>query len=148
MSTEEIYQYLSTIILSIILTLLQWLPDLLTELILNPNFETLDVPKVACLWAKELIQLMQEKFGICLIKSSYAIDQVRCWPTPKCKSKSLFYFDFSQRKLLRTFENNHKIEQWVQNGGTLIAYQDAIKWLNTAKLIELTLKQIKMKLKH
>jgi hypothetical protein len=36
----------------------------------------------------------------------------------------------------------------VQNGGTLIAYQDAIKWLNTAKLIELTLKQIKMKLKH
>jgi arginine/lysine/ornithine decarboxylase len=40
-----------------------------------------------------------------------------------------------------------KIEQWVQNGGTLIAYQDAIKWLNTAKLIELTLKQIKMKLK-
>jgi hypothetical protein len=41
-----------------------------------------------------------------------------------------------------------KIEQWVQNGGTLIAYQDAIKWLNTAKLIELTLKQIKMKLKN
>jgi hypothetical protein len=36
----------------------------------------------------------------------------------------------------------------VQNGGTLIAYQDAIKWLNTAKLIELTLKQIKMKLKN
>jgi hypothetical protein len=32
-----------------------------------------------------------------------------------------------------------KIEQWVQNG-TLIAYQDAIKWLNTAKLIELTFK--------
>jgi hypothetical protein len=32
------------------------------------------------------------------------------------------------------------IEQWVQNGGTLIAYQDAIKWLNTAKLIELTFK--------
>jgi hypothetical protein len=28
----------------------------------------------------------------------------------------------------------------VQNGGTLIAYQDAIKWLNTAKLIELTFK--------
>jgi hypothetical protein len=48
-----------------------------------------------------------------------------------------------------TFErNNHQIEQWVQNGGTLIAYQDAIKWLNTAKLIELTLKQIKMKLKN
>jgi hypothetical protein len=44
-------------------------------------------------------------------------------------------------------ETTTKIEQWVQNGGTLIAYQDAIKWLNTAKLIELTLKQIKMKLK-
>jgi hypothetical protein len=67
---------------------------------------------------------------------------------PKCKSKSLFYFDFSQRKLLGlSKETTTKIEQWVQNGGTLIAYQDAIKWLNTAKLIELTLKQIKMKLK-
>jgi hypothetical protein len=30
-----------------------------------------------------------------------------------------------------------KIEQWIQ--GTLIAYQDAIKWLNDNKLIELVL---------
>jgi shikimate kinase len=33
-----------------------------------------------------------------------------------------------------------KIEQWIQSGGTLIAYQDAIKWLNDNKLIELVLK--------
>jgi hypothetical protein len=38
----------------------------------NPNFETLEIPKVAMLWAKELIQPMQEKYGICLIKSSNA----------------------------------------------------------------------------
>ena len=41
-----------------------------------------------------------------------------------------------------------KIEQWVQNGGTLIAYQDAIKWLNTAKLIELTFKTNKEEAKN
>jgi hypothetical protein len=30
-------------------------------------------------------------------------------------------------------ETTTKIEQWVQNGGTLIAYQDAIKWLSASK---------------
>jgi hypothetical protein len=40
------------------------------------------------------------------------------------------YSDFSPKVIT-------KIEQWIQSGGTLIAYQDAIKWLNDNKLIEL-----------
>jgi hypothetical protein len=39
-----------------------------------------------------------------------------------------------------------KIEQWIQSGGTLIAYQDAIKWLND-KLIELVFKTGKLEAK-
>jgi hypothetical protein len=35
----------------------------------------------------------------------------------------------------------------VQNGGTLIAYQDAIKWLKLQKMIDLLLKQINKRAK-
>jgi hypothetical protein len=50
------------------------------------------------------------------------------------------YSDFSPKVIT-------KIEQWIQSGGTLIAYQDAIKWLNDNKLIELVFKTGKLEAK-
>jgi hypothetical protein len=50
--------------------------------------------------------------------------------------------------IILVFSNNsNQKEQWIQNGGTLIGYQEAIKWLNESKL-ELNLKQIKQMQKN
>jgi hypothetical protein len=39
----------------------------------NPDFETLSLPKSQCLLAVLILQML-EKYGICLTKSSYAIN--------------------------------------------------------------------------
>jgi hypothetical protein len=80
---------------------------------------------------------MQAKYGICLTM-----------PLTKINTDQLQRVDLNKYTTLILVNGNYlifskvitKIEQWIQSGGTLIAYQDAIKWLNDNKLIELVFK--------
>jgi hypothetical protein len=53
----------------------------------NPNFVTLTQPKVAMIVGQGEIHLMQAKYGICLTKSSYAIDQNKYRSATTCGFK-------------------------------------------------------------
>jgi hypothetical protein len=80
---------------------------------------------------------MQAKYGICLTKSSNATDQNKIQISYNVKGTLIILVNGNYSIFPKVIT---KIEQWIQSGGTLIAYQDAIKWLNDNKLIELVLK--------
>ncbi|MFE3869414.1 M14 family zinc carboxypeptidase [Flavobacterium sp. LS2P90] len=108
----------------------------------NPNFKTLFLPKVAMIVGKgvdpsdagEIWHMFDQKAAIPLTKID--IDQLGGINLNKYTSLILVNGNYSSLSQKTTA----KIEQWVQNGGTLIGYQDAIKWLNESKLIELNFK--------
>jgi hypothetical protein len=116
----------------------------------NPNFETLDVPKVAMLVGKgvdpadagEIWHMFDQKAAMPLTKLD--IDQLPNVNLNRYNTLILVNGNYSSLSK----DTTTKIEQWVQNGGTLIAYQDAIKWLNTSKIIELTFKTNKQEAKN
>jgi hypothetical protein len=151
MSTEEIYQYLSTIIPEYNFDITAVTTGFTDGINLgNPNFETLDVPKVAMLVGKgvdpadagEIWHMFDQKAAMPLTKLD--VDQLPNVNLNRYSTLILVNGNYSGLSK----ETTTKIEQWVQNGGTLIAYQDAIKWLNTAKLIELTFKTNKDEAKN
>lgn len=115
----------------------------------NPNFITLSQPKVAMIVgqgvdasdAGEIWHLFDQKAAMPLTKLN--IDQLQNSDLNRYTALILpngNYFGISAKVV-------SKIEQWTQNGGTLIAYQDAIKWLNDAKFIDLTFKTVKSEAK-
>ncbi|NQX86041.1 MAG: zinc carboxypeptidase [Flavobacteriaceae bacterium] len=44
--------------------------------------------------------------------------------------------------------NTQKIKTWVQNGGTLIAYRNSLKWLKSKKLAAIDFKKVEVPAKH
>ena len=111
----------------------------------NPSFVTLTQPKVAMIVgqgvdasdAGEIWHLLDQKAAMPLTKIN--IEQLQSADLNRYTTLILAngnYSGFSAKAI-------SKIEQWTQNGGTLIAYQDAIKWLNDSKFIDLTFKNIK-----
>ena len=116
----------------------------------NPSFVTLTQPKVAMVVgqgvdasdAGEIWHLLDQKAAMPLTKIN--LEQLQNVDLNRYTTLILAngnYNSFSSRAIA-------KIEQWVQAGGTLIAYQDAIKWLNDAKFIDLTFKTIKNEAKN
>ena len=115
----------------------------------NPNFVTLTQPKVAMVVgqgvdpsdAGEIWHMFDQKAAMPLTKIN--TDQLQRVDLNKYTTLILVngnYSDFSPKFIT-------KIEQWIQSGGTLIAYQDAIKWLSDNKLIELVFKTGKLEAK-
>ena len=111
----------------------------------NPSFVTLTQPKVAMIVgqgvdasdAGEIWHLLDQKAAMPLTKIN--IEQLQSADLNRYTTLILAngnYSGFSAKAI-------SKIEQWIQNGGTLIAYQDAIKWLNDSKFIDLAFKNIK-----
>ncbi len=41
-------------------------------------------------------------------------------------------------------DNTKKIQSWIRNGGTLVAYKNALKWLNSKKLMKIDFKKNKL----
>ena len=116
----------------------------------NPNFVTLTQPKVAMIVgqgvdasdAGEIWHLLDQKAAMPLTKIN--LDQLQNSDLNRYTTLILAngnYSGFSNKAIA-------KIEQWIQNGGTLIAYQDAIKWLNETKFIDLTFKTLKNEAKN
>jgi hypothetical protein len=115
----------------------------------NPNFVTLTQPKVAMIVgqgvdpsdAGEIWYMFDQKAAMPLTK----IDMEQLEGVNLSKYTTLILVNGSYAKI--SAKTTTKISQWVQNGGTLIAYQDAIKWLNKNELTELTLKTSNMEAK-
>lgn len=115
----------------------------------NPNFVTLTQPKVAMIVgqgvdpsdAGEIWYMFDQKAAMPLTK----IDMEQLEGVNLSKYTTLILANGSYAKI--SAKTATKIGQWVQNGGTLIAYQDAIKWLNKNELTELTLKTSNMEAK-
>ena len=151
MDSDELFDYLNKII-----------PDYAIEIAAvdtgfteginlgNPSFVTLTQPKVAMVVgqgvdasdAGEIWHLLDQKAAMPLTKIN--LEQLQNVDLNRYTTLILAngnYNSFSSRAIA-------KIEQWVQAGGTLIAYQDAIKWLNDAKFIDLTFKTIKNEAKN
>lgn len=111
----------------------------------NPNFVTLSLPKVALIVGKgvdpidagEIWHMFDQKAEMPLTKIN--IDQLPNINLSKYTTLILANGNYSSL----TEKSAAKIEQWIQNGGALIGYQDAIKWMNEAKITTLELKSKK-----
>ena len=115
----------------------------------NPNFVTLAQPKVAMLVGQGVDASDAGEIW-------HLFDQKAAMPLTKLNIDQLQNIDLNRYTTLILSNGNYsgmsakvvsKIEQWTQNGGTLIAYQDAIKWLNDTKFIDLTFKTVKSEAK-
>jgi hypothetical protein len=116
----------------------------------NPNFVTVTQPKVAMVVGQGVDASDAGEIW-------HLIDQKAAMPLTKINLEQLQNVDLSRYNTLILSNGNYtgfsskaisKIEQWIQNGGTLIAYQDAIKWLNDTKFIDVTFKTIKSEAKE
>lgn len=115
----------------------------------NPNFITLSQPKVAMIVgqgvdasdAGEIWHLFDQKAAMPLTKLN--IDQLQNVDLNRYTTLILSNGNYSGMSAKAV----SKMEQWIQNGGTLIAYQDAIKWLNDMKFTDLTFKTVKSEAK-
>ncbi|RTZ06889.1 zinc carboxypeptidase [Flavobacterium sp. GSP27] len=146
MSSDEMYAYLNQIIPEYAIAITAVETGFTDGANLgNPNLVNLTMPKVAMVVGRgvdpsdagELWHLFDQKAQI---------------PLTKIDMEQLQRVTLSGYTTLIMVNGNYgglspataaKIEQWTQSGGTLIAYQDAIKWLNDSKLIELTLETTK-----
>jgi hypothetical protein len=146
MNSEEIYNYLNEIITEYAFDITAVETGFTQGINLgNPNFETLSLPKVAMLTgsgvdpsdAGEIWHMFDQKAAMPLTKID--IDQLQHINLNKYTTLILVNGTYSSLSTATTT----KIEQWVQNGGTLIGYQEAIKWLTDSKLIELGFKKNK-----
>ena len=112
----------------------------------NPNFVTLTKPTVAMVVGQGVDASDAGEIW-------HLFDQKGAMPLTKINIEQLQNIDLNRYTTLILANGNYsgfsskaisKIEQWTQNGGTLIAYQDAIKWLNDNKIIDLTFKTKKL----
>lgn len=150
MNSDEIFNYLNQIIPQYDIEITGAETGLTEGVNLgNPNFISLSQPQVAMVVgqgvdpsdAGEIWHLFDQKAAMPLTKIN--IDQLQNLNLNRYTTLILAngnYSSFSTKTI-------NKIEQWIQNGGTLIAYQDAIKWLNDSKFIDLTFKTVKSEAK-
>ena len=143
MSSDEIYTLLSQIIPEYAIAVTAVETGLTDGANLgNPNLVNLTIPKVAMIVGRgvdpsdagELWHLFDQKTAIPLTK----IDMEQLQRVNLSGYTTLIMVNGNYSGLSAATAT--KIEQWTLGGGTLIAYQDAIKWLNDNKLIEVTFK--------
>ena len=147
LNTDEIYTFLSQTIAEYAIEITGVETGLTDGINLgNPNFVTVTQPKVAMIVgqgvdpadAGEIWHMFDQKAAIPLTK----IDMEQLEGINLSRYTTLILVNGSYAKI--SGKTTAKIGQWVQNGGTLIAYQDAIKWLNKNELTELVLKTSSM----
>ena len=147
LNTDEIYTFLSQTIAEYAIEITGVETGLTDGINLgNPNFVTVTQPKVAMIVgqgvdpadAGEIWHMFDQKAAIPLTK----IDMEQLEGINLSRYTTLILVNGSYAKI--SAKTTAKIGQWVQNGGTLIAYQDAIKWLNKNELTELVLKTSSM----
>jgi hypothetical protein len=108
------------------------------------NFKALEQPKIALLVgdginssdAGEIWHLFDTRYDII---------------ATKLDTKTISRADLSRYNTIITVsssglsdDNTKKIQSWVRNGGTLIAYKNALKWLNSKNLMKIDFKKNKL----
>lgn len=108
------------------------------------NFSSLELPKIALLVgdgmnsydAGEIWHLFDTRYDII---------------TTKLDTKSFSRADLSRYNSIIMVSssglsegNTKKLESWIKDGGTLVAYKNALKWLNTKKLMKIDFKKNKL----
>ncbi len=108
------------------------------------NFSPVELPKVAVLVGDgirsydsgEIWHLLDTRFDMAVTKldvrnfSRANIGRYNCIILPSTNSGL-------------NSSNTEKLKNWVKNGGTLIAYRDALKYLNTKKILPINFKKSK-----
>ncbi|MEN8885527.1 MAG: M14 family zinc carboxypeptidase [Winogradskyella sp.] len=108
------------------------------------NFKTLELPKVAILVgdgmtsydAGEIWHLLDTRYDII---------------ATKLDTKNFSRADLSRYNtiiMVNSFSglnngNTKKMKTWIQNGGTLVAYKNALRWINSKKLMTIDFKKSK-----
>jgi len=108
----------------------------------SPSFSSIEMPKVALIVgqgvtatdAGEIWHLFDVKMEIPITKID--INQLIDADLSKYNAVIMVNGNYS------SFANgiNKKLESWVENGGILIGYENAVKWLNENKFTEITFK--------
>ncbi|WP_179338371.1 M14 metallopeptidase family protein [Winogradskyella ludwigii] len=108
------------------------------------NFKALELPKIALLVgdginssdAGEIWHLFDTRYDII---------------ATKLDTKTISRVDLSRYNTIITVsssglsdDNTKKIQSWIRNGGTLIAYKNALKWLNSKNLMKIDFKKNKL----
>ena len=112
------------------------------------NFKALDLPKIALLVgngitsydAGEIWHLFDTRYDII---------------ATKLDTKSMGRADLSRYNTIimvsssgLSDNNTKKLQSWLKDGGTLVAYKNALKWLNSKKLMTIDFKKNKMDAKN
>ena len=115
----------------------------------SSNFRPLEQPKIAVLVgdgitsydAGEVWHLLDTRYEIPITK----IDTKNLDRVDLSKYTTIIISNTSGRTLNNTTE---KLKTFVKNGGVLIGYRNALRWLNTKKFIKLDLKKSELKAKN
>ncbi|MBU2929949.1 M14 metallopeptidase family protein [Winogradskyella psychrotolerans] len=108
------------------------------------NFRNLELPKIALLVgdgitsydAGEIWHLFDTRYDIVATK----LDTKSMGRADLSRYNSIIMVNSSGLS-----ENNtKKLQSWIANGGTLIAYKNALKWLNTKKIMNIDFKKSKL----
>jgi len=106
------------------------------------NFRSLELPKVAILVgdgmtsydAGEIWHLFDTRYDIIATK----LDTERFGRADLSRYNTIIMVN-SYSGLNES--NTKKLQSWIQNGGTLVAYKNALRWLNTKKLMTIDFKK-------
>ena len=143
LSTSEIYTFLNTMAMESHITIDAVSTGLNDGIDLGSNnFRTLELPKIALLVgdgitsydAGEIWHLLDTRYDIV---------------ATKLDTKSFGRADLSRYNtiiMVNSFSglnegNTKKLKGWIQNGGTLIAYRNAVRWLNSKELMKVDFKK-------
>lgn len=144
MNASELHTYLTTLAKESHVTLNAVNTGLTQGIDLGSNqFRALTAPKIALLVgdgissydAGEIWHLFDTRYDITVTKLD---------------TKNISWADLSRYNTIIVpsgrldDDNSKKIKEWVQNGGTLIAYKSALNWLNSKEIAKLDFKKMEL----
>jgi hypothetical protein len=145
MNTSEIYSYLNQLAQESHITIDAVSTGLNDGIDLGSNnFRTLDLPKVAILVgdgitsydAGEIWHLLDTRYDIIATK----LDTKRFGRTDLSRYNTIIMAN-SYSGL--DDGDTKKLKSWIQDGGTLVAYRNALRWLNSSELMKIDFKKNK-----
>ncbi|MDN3493626.1 M14 metallopeptidase family protein [Winogradskyella bathintestinalis] len=112
------------------------------------NFKALELPKIALLVgdgitsydAGEIWHLFDTRYNITATK----LDTKRLRRADLSRYNTIIMVNSSGLDA----NNTKKVQSWIKEGGTLIAYKNALKWLNSKKLMKINMKKSKRDAKN
>ena len=113
------------------------------------NFKSLELPKIALLVgdgmtsydAGEIWHLLDTRYDIIATK----LDTKRIGRADLSRYNTIIMVNSSSGL---NEGNTEKLKTWIKDGGTLVAYKNAVRWLNTKELMKIDFKKNKLTAKN